>query len=316
MPAMSLAGRRLVLVLGKGGTGRTTVAAALGLAAAARGLEVLVAEVAGQSGLLRLFRRQAGEEAEEALATGVEVPLSPRLHGLSIDPARALEEYLLLQLPFAALARRLAGDHAFAQLAAAAPGLRELVTMGKLWYLAQPGHRRAAEYDVVVADLPATGHGLAMLRSPRTFADIAASGPLHRQVARVAHDLADPARTAALVVALPQELPVNEAIALTSALHHERVPTAYAVANAMPPRLVEHDDVAALEALRPDADGAARVAATIARSRAIEDDGRARELERLRRGTQLETLVLPDVDEPTARRGLVPITGALEPAWR
>ncbi len=230
-----------MFVLGKGGVGRTTIAAALGIAAADAGNETLVAEVASQARLLSLFGH--GEDAPQ----GTETPLRDRLHGLSIDPARALEEYLVMHLPLKALARKLAGDRAFSQLASAAPGLRELVTMGKLWYLAQRRADRAAPYDVVIVDMPATGHGLAMLRAPSTFADIANTGRLHRQTSTVAHDLTDRRKTAAVVVALAEELATNEAIGLIEGLRQLRIEPSIAVVNAVAHRLVEDVDRRALQ---------------------------------------------------------------------
>lgn len=288
MPAVTLAGKRLVLVLGKGGVGRTSITAALGQAAASAGLETLIAEVSGQARLLDLFGHgDAGHDGRERT-------LAPRLHGISIDPARALEEYFVLHLPFKALGRRLAGDHAFSQLAAAAPGLRELVTIGKLWYLAQDSSEREAPYEIVIADLPATGHGLAMLRAPSTFSDIASSGPLHRQTARVAHDLAQPAHTGAIVVTLAQELPVNEAIMLTAGLRSLRVEPAFAVANAVPDPLVAEQDVPALEQLARDAPGElARTAAQVGAERGRADHERASEIARLEREASIDVRTLP-----------------------
>jgi anion-transporting ArsA/GET3 family ATPase len=306
--AVALATKRLILVLGKGGVGRTTVAAALGAAAANAGREVLVAEVSRQARLLGLFGHP------EAGGAGRETPLRPRMHGLSIDPGRALEEYLGLMLPLRALGRRLAGDHAFSQLAAAAPGLRELVTIGKLWYLAQDGPHRAAEYDVVIADLPATGHGLAMLRSPSTFSDIASSGRLHRQTSRVAHDLTDPRVTGAVVVALPQELPVNEAISLARSLRTIRIEPTVAIANARPDPLVASHDVERLDELaQQSTDRLARAAAEAGAARGRADHARAREVARLARDGDLDVFSLPFspavptsmVDELAARLDLV-----------
>jgi anion-transporting ArsA/GET3 family ATPase len=246
--------------------------------------------------------------------SGRETPLGHRLHGLSIDPARALEEYLLMHLPVPALARRLAGDHAFSHFASAAPGLRELLTMGKLWYLGSDGASRAAPYDVVIADLPATGHGLAMLRAPATFSDIASSGPLHRQTARVAHDLTDPKRTAAVIVTLAQEVPVNESLELARELRAMRIRAALGIANAVPAALVEPSDLQALEALGDDGDESlATVAARAAIERGHADIERDHQIERLRQGG-LAVTTLPDV-APTDRRDLRRLADALKEAW-
>jgi anion-transporting ArsA/GET3 family ATPase len=169
----------LVVVTGKGGAGKTTVAGALGLAAAALGRRVVVAEVAARDELSRALGGQAtGPFVERVLADG--------LHHVSIDPQHAMEEYLVDQLPARALADVLVRSRLFTYLAAATPGLRELLTMGKVWELAQPERRTpgAAPYDLVVLDAPATGHGLALLDAPRTFADAARVGPIARQAVR------------------------------------------------------------------------------------------------------------------------------------
>ncbi|HEV2814084.1 MAG TPA: ArsA family ATPase, partial [Solirubrobacteraceae bacterium] len=176
---------------GKGGVGKTTVAAALGLVASRRGLRTLVAEVARRDDVERVV--------------GGEVPT------LSVDPDDAMEMYLSDQLS-RPLAEVLKSSRIFGYLAAATPGMRELLTVGKLWELAQPERRveGAEPYDLVVVDAPATGHGLALLDAPRTFAGVAAAGPVARQ-ARIIHGtLTDRSLTGIVAVATPEEMPVNE----------------------------------------------------------------------------------------------------------
>src|SRR5918995_7368585 len=128
-PVPSLLDKRLVLVTGKGGVGKTTVAAALGIAAARRGRRTVVCEVAEQERLTGLFGRPPGGHGE--------VELAPGLFGLSIDPRRAMAEWLRHQLKSGTLAGGLGGSRIFQLLTAAAPGVTELVTMGKIWDLAQ-----------------------------------------------------------------------------------------------------------------------------------------------------------------------------------
>jgi hypothetical protein len=190
--------RRLVVVTGKGGTGRTTVAAALALGAARRGRRTVVAEVAGQARI-------------PALLDGAR----PGPHTATIDPEAALEEWLARQLP-RRLASLLAHSGAFAGFVGAAPGVRELLTITKAWELGQARRwrRGAVAYDTVVLDGPASGHGLGLLRTPRTFADIARVGPIAGQARAVADALADPAASALVAVALPSELAVSETLEL------------------------------------------------------------------------------------------------------
>ena len=151
---------------GKGGVGKTTVAAALGLAAARRGMRTVLCEVAEQERLAAMFG--ASEVGHS------ELELAPGLFAVSVDPERAKEEWLGYQLKSETLAGVLGGNRLFQYLTAAAPGLSELVTIGKVWDLAQLERRTGGSvFDLAIVDAPATGHGLAMLRAPRTFAGVA-----------------------------------------------------------------------------------------------------------------------------------------------
>lgn len=211
-----LLARPLLVVTGKGGVGKSTVAAALGVAAARRGLRTIVAEVAARDDVSRTLAGSGARVYEErAVGNG--------LHHISIEPEGALEEYLRDQLPARALADLLASSRMFTLLAAATPGLRELLTIGKVWELAQPDRRTpgARPYDLVILDAPATGHGVAILRAPRTFAAIARVGPIARQGARIDAMLSDPSATAVVAVSTAEEMPVNETIALRDSLRSE-----------------------------------------------------------------------------------------------
>jgi anion-transporting ArsA/GET3 family ATPase len=204
--------RRLVFLLGKGGVGRSTLAAALGLLAARRGARAIVVEVSGRGDIPRIFGRSC--------EAGVESELAPGLWTLDVDPRRALDEYLHDQLPLRVIADVLGSNATLGMVAAATPGLRELLTIGKIWELAQPRRRvRGAEpYDVVVVDAPATGHGLALLEAPRTFANAAAVGPIASQGRRIAATLRDRHLTALVAVATPERAAIDELLELRRAL--------------------------------------------------------------------------------------------------
>jgi anion-transporting ArsA/GET3 family ATPase len=204
--------RRLVFLLGKGGVGRSTLAAALGLLAARQGRRAIVVEVSGRGDVPRLLGAPA--------RSGVESELAPGLWTLDVDPRRALEEYLHDQLPLRMIADVIGSSTTFGIVAAATPGLREMLTIGKIWELAQPQRRaRDAEpYDVVIVDAPATGHGLALLQAPRTFASAAAVGPIARQGRRIAAMLRDRTLTALVAVATPERAAVDELIGLRHSL--------------------------------------------------------------------------------------------------
>jgi anion-transporting ArsA/GET3 family ATPase len=204
--------RRLVFLLGKGGVGRSTLAAAFGLLAARQGRRAIVVEVSGRGDVPRLFGRSP--------TPGVESELAPGVWTLDVDPRQALEEYLHDQLPLRMLADVIGSSTTFGIVAAATPGLREMLTIGKIWELAQtPRRARGAEpYDVVVVDAPATGHGLALLEAPRTFASAAAAGPVARQGRRIAATLRDRSLTALAAVATPERAAVDELIGMRATL--------------------------------------------------------------------------------------------------
>jgi anion-transporting ArsA/GET3 family ATPase len=198
--------KRLVFVTGKGGVGKTTVAAALGLVAARAGKRTIVCEVAQQERMSRVFRREGVGYTETQLETD--------LYAISIEPERSMEEYLRTQIKPSPLYSLLFDNRLFQYFAAATPGMRELVTIGKVWELAQFERRNphAAPYDLVIVDAPSTGHGLGFLATPRTFRDAARVGPISRQAGKIDAFITDPGSTGVVAVALPEEMPVNETV--------------------------------------------------------------------------------------------------------
>ena len=171
---------------------------------------------------------------------------------MSVDPERAKQEWLRYQLKSRTLAGVLGGSGLFQYLTAAAPGLTELVTMGKVWDLAQLEPRAGGRgYDLAIVDAPATGHGLAMLRAPSTYASIARVGPVGRHAERIDSFLRDPAQTGVLTVALPEEMPVNETVEFERALRRELDMAVDAiVVNALHPARFSADEVRRLEDAR------------------------------------------------------------------
>ena len=203
-PVRALLDKTLIYVTGKGGAGKTTVAAALGLAAAACGNRAIVCDLAGSDQLARAFGRR--------LAHRGELRLGERLSSLSLDPQETLEEWLRRQPGGAAAVAVLTRSQAFAHFVAAAPGAKELVTLGKVVDLA----RREAPlaYDVVVADGPSTGHALGMLAAPRTVGDVARIGSVGAQARELRDFLADPVSAGYVGVTLPEEMAVQEVLEL------------------------------------------------------------------------------------------------------
>jgi anion-transporting ArsA/GET3 family ATPase len=207
--------KRLLFVTGKGGVGKSTVAAALGVAAARHGKRTIVCEVAQQERMSRVFEHEGVGYHETEIA--------PDLFAFSIDPQRALEEYLMLQIKIRPLYDLMFKNRVFTYFAAATPGMRELVTVGKVWELAQLDRRvkRGSKYDLVIVDAPATGHGLGLLRTPKTFGDIARVGPIKRQADAIYNFITDESLTAVCAVAWPEEMPVNETLDLQGRLRDD-----------------------------------------------------------------------------------------------
>ena len=211
--------KRLVVVIGKGGVGKSTVSAALGLTAARAGRRTIIAEVAGRADVPRILGAAPAPD-------GGEHRLAPGLDHISIDDRHALAEYLHEHLPFGALAGLLQRSELFTLFTAATPGMRELLSIGKVWELTRGrpgsgGRRRRRRHDLVVLDAPATANGLALLAAPRTFAAAAGVGPVARQGEAIRATLCDPAQTGILVVATPEEMAVSEAAALRGDLRGE-----------------------------------------------------------------------------------------------
>lgn len=290
----SLLDKRLVFVTGKGGMGRTTVAAALGLAAARRGKRAIVCEVAQQE---RVSRALGG------VGVGFEeTELAPGLWAISVDPQRAMEEYLRDRIGSRRLSELVLENRLFQYLTAATPGMRELLTMGKVWELAQLERRtpEAAPYDIVIVDAPATGHGLGIMRTPRTFRDVARVGPIRRQ-ADIIHSFVTGPKTGVLCVARPEEMPVNETLQFRRALEADMGIALDAVAvNALYPERFSAAEAARIESL----DGRGSVAARTALEAALGEHARARtqrsQLRRLRRETDdVPVLTLPFLFTPS-----------------
>jgi anion-transporting ArsA/GET3 family ATPase len=212
----SLLDRRLLVLTGKGGVGKTTVSAALGVLAADRGLRTIVVEMGEQHRLGELF----GVLPEQA---GAETKLRENLWSISIDPDRALLEWLQ-SLGGRVSGRVLASSGTFQYFAAAAPGAKELISMVSIWKLTESrrgARKRPDGYDLVILDAPATGHALGMLHSPQTFGAIARVGPIASQTKKVGELLSDPARSAYLAVALPTEMAVTETLELQDGLQEQ-----------------------------------------------------------------------------------------------
>jgi anion-transporting ArsA/GET3 family ATPase len=232
--------KRLLFVTGKGGVGKTTVALALALRAARSGQRTIVAEMTGDDRLQRTFGAPGGRHFEE-------VALAPGLFTISVEPLQAMREYLRVKVP-APFGMALKGSSVFQTFAMATPGMPELLCLGKVWELAQP-ERRAQDgepYDLVIVDAPATGHGLGVMKAPRTFAEIARVGPIANQASKLDATLTDPKFTGVIAVCTPEEMPVNETLWLVEALQRERLQLDAVVLNGTYPQRFDAADAVKL----------------------------------------------------------------------
>lgn len=196
---------RLAILSGKGGVGKSVVGAALALAAAERGRRTLLVEVDAPLEAARyLGAPPAGSRETE---------VRKNLFTVSLDPAEVMEEYVRTTVKVELLARKILASPIYERFFAAAPGLRELMVLGKIMVLeeARDGWSKKPRWDFIVVDAPATGHGLAFLRVPLAASNAVPVGPVGTNARRILAMLRDPARAALVIVAIPEEMAVVEA---------------------------------------------------------------------------------------------------------
>ncbi len=286
--------KRLIVVTGKGGVGRSTVAAALAIESARRGRRTLLCETATDDRIADVFGLERLGPVEERLGEN--------LHGVAIDARAALAEWLERHASPAPLGAALARSHTLRQLLGATPGARELISIAKVWELAQPQRQRAGDpvHDLTILDAPATGHALAMLRAPRTFAEIARVGTVRRQGDKVWSFLTDPASTGYLAVAAPEVMAVNETLELESSLADQLGAALDAiVVNGVLPRRFSAADARHLEATRArEADASMRAALELAAAEHTRARRQQTQIRRLRRHARACVVTVPFLFEP------------------
>jgi anion-transporting ArsA/GET3 family ATPase len=206
--------KRLVLVLGKGGVGRSTVAAAIAAAAARRGRRTLLFEASANDRFGELF---GGSEAVGPTITR----LRDNLFAVNTTPTAALEEYGLMVLKFRRVYKMVFENRVTRYFLRAIPGLDEYSVLGKAWFHWNEEERGRRTWDTVVFDMPASGHSMSMLRIPKVIIETVPEGPLTRDATALRRQLQDTSHTAIVVTTLAEEMPVAEARELTAALHKQ-----------------------------------------------------------------------------------------------
>jgi anion-transporting ArsA/GET3 family ATPase len=225
-----------LIVAGKGGVGRTTVAATLARAAVKVGKRVLLAQTDAAGGLGYLLG--GGPIGPDIVA------VSPGLWAVNMTPRSALREYALQVLHYEALYRLLFDNQAMRAFLGAFPGLDAWALLGKAWWHTTEREDGRRKFDLVILDGPASGHLATMLRIPQAVLGAMPHGPLARPATEAQALLTDPARTAVVLVTLPEDLPAREATILAHSLRTIlRIPLGPLVVNGMPPAQASSPDV-------------------------------------------------------------------------
>jgi anion-transporting ArsA/GET3 family ATPase len=202
---------RVIIVAGKGGVGKTTVSATLARMAARAGLDVLVVEVEGDSSLPALFGRSVAL-SYHPVVLAERGPGEGRVVARTLTPDDALMEYLA-DHGLGRVSRRLTSGGTLDVIATAVPGMKDILVLGKVKQLERAAAAGGQEQpDLIVVDAPAAGHAITFLASAHGLVDAVNVGPIRSQAADVVELLADPRRCQVLLVTLPEETPVNEAV--------------------------------------------------------------------------------------------------------
>jgi anion-transporting ArsA/GET3 family ATPase len=297
--------RRLVVVTGKGGVGKSTVAAALATLAARRGKRVLVAEVDARERVAPMLgARPSGPAVRQVL---------PGISTVNVDPRHALEEYALMVVKVRAIYQAVFENRVVRFFLRAVPSLAETLMLGKILHEARSESGGRPRWDLVVVDAPATGHAVQLLGVPRALLDTVPAGPLRRDAEWMQALLTDPAKTSVVLVCLPEEMPVSETIELDAQVRDLlRLPRGPVFVNAMPDErftLQEQERLGGLTGSEPPMGPAARAAVLQAgrQERAEEQVTRLREA----LGRPLVTLPLL-ATERWGRRAVERIADAME----
>ena len=219
--------RELVVVMGKGGVGRSSLAAALALSAGQRGKRVLIVEMSGCRDVAQYVGLAHRSYEPRPWRDGVDLA--------SLTPAECLEDFGRRKLRTGALLKKVLNNRVSRAFLEAVPGLHDLLQLGKVENLLSEPLPGDTQYDLVVLDAPATGHGLTLLSAARTLADLTRIGPFHDLATVISGFLSDRQRTALVLVTLPEDLPVQESLELRQALQADGADLTAVVVNRLSP---------------------------------------------------------------------------------
>lgn len=249
MPFTPLGSRKLLFVTGKGGVGKTTIAAGLARALADEGKSVLLVALD--------MRSEVGEAFGLTKISFEPTKVDEHLSVMALDTEAALQEYLKINLRIPIVAKLGVLANALDFLANAAPGVRELLTIGKLCYEVREKH-----YDIVIADAPATGHIVGYLAAPEAINSFVRVGLIRNQTDWMVDILHDPAQTGVVAVTTPEEMPILETKQLLATLASEtKVAVAAAVMNRMPDIVAHGATLSAIDTIIDERPGIFRTEA-------------------------------------------------------
>jgi len=268
--------KRLLIVSGKGGVGKSTLCSAFALSASRMGKRVLVVEMDEKERISRLFGTpEVGYEGAF---------VHPNIYVRNLLPTLAMNELVETQISVKTLAKQILGSPIYSYFVAAAPGLKEFVTLGKIMMLEDEKERGGKpKYDIIIVDAPATGHGVAFLRVPFAAADVLNVGWVRKQADRIINLMTDPEKTTLNIVTLPEEMPVNETIEMCQSVEDLlEISIGYIIVNSVYPQVLRKRDSALFDTMKKRA----------------RSDG----LKKLTRAEQKYTRVMLDCFETAMRR--------------
>lgn len=296
--SMNLSRLRCIVVVGKGGVGKTTVSAALAVALAREGRRVLVAMCNAKDRLSYLMN---------TAPIGPEIrSIAPNIDAVNMDPAVALQEYGMMVLKVRALYKVVFENRLVQGFLRGTPGVDAWAMLGKAqFHVFETRPDGSPRYDTVIIDAPATGHGLPLLRVPKVILDVVPPGLMRREAERAWAMLTDVERAGVLLVTIPEELPVNEATELYATLRNElQLPVCGIAVNLVLPRLFDDAQGLALARLRQQlaADSPLWPLVAASWSRHCREDAQREQLANLRRELPIPSCELPALFTPELRR--------------
>jgi anion-transporting ArsA/GET3 family ATPase len=290
--------RRLLIVSGKGGVGKSTLVTALGLLAAERGIETLICEMGENEKIAPQFGRRASSYCETPLGV-------PHLSSIYLDPQESFNDYVRSTLKFETLWRPVVESSLIKAFIQAGPGFKELMTLNKLVELERAVKPNGTpKYDLILLDAPATGHGLTLFRSPMLVMRGAKAGPIFQKARLIAELLQDEQRTRMHIVTLAEEMPVSETLDMVSAIRFDvHIPLGDIVVNAVVPATFAPEQAEVLAGLRRAAQtvaidqgwGDVRLLDMLAAADQLEGRSRlnAEHIARLKAKANIDTVTLP-----------------------